>query len=76
MSSPLIKVTNSASIGDVAEKMSALKVRKIIVTDDNGGIVGLVTSIDLAKWLSARSNYSDPTLNALAKVAPPEGGPY
>ncbi len=68
MSSPLIRVTNKASIRDVAEKMSTLKVRKIVVTDENGGIIGLVTAIDLAKWLSAKNNYSDLTLNALAKV--------
>lgn len=76
MSSPLISVTDDATIGDVAKVMSALKVRKVVVTDEDGALIGLVTTIDLAKWLSAKKNYSDLALNALAKIGPGEGGPY
>ncbi len=76
MSSPLISVTNKASVRDVATKMSTFKVRKLVVTDEKGRLVGLVTSVDLAKCLSAQKNFSDVTLNALAKIGPLEKGPY
>lgn len=76
MSSPLISVTNKASVRDAATKMSTFKVRKLVVTDEKGRLVGLVTSVDLAKCLSAQKNFSDVTLNALAKIGPLEKGPY
>lgn len=76
MSTPIINVMSDATIAEAAEKMSTFKVRKLVVTDENSRLIGLVTSIDLAKWLSAQKNYSDLTLNALAKVGPAEGGPY
>jgi CBS domain-containing protein len=76
MSSPLISVKNKASISEVAKTMTTFKVRKIVVTDESGRLVGLVTSIDLAKWLSAQKNFSDLMLNALAKLGPREGAPY
>lgn len=76
MSTPIINVMSDATIAEAAEKMSTFKVRKLVVTDENSRLIGLVTSIDLAKWLSAQKNYSDLTLNALAKVGAAEGGPY
>lgn len=76
MSTPIIDILSDATIADVAEKMNTFKVRKLVVTDENGRLLGLVTSIDLAKWLSAQKNYTDVTLNALAKMGPREGGPY
>ncbi len=76
MSSPLISVTASASVKDAAEEMSTFNVRKLVVTDDSGRLVGLVTSIDLAKWLASQENYSDVTLNALAKLGPLKDSPY
>jgi CBS domain-containing protein len=76
MSSPLISVTTGASVKEAAEQMSTFKVRKLVVTDDNGKLVGLVTSIDLAKWLASQENYSDLGLNALAKVGPLKDSPY
>jgi CBS domain-containing protein len=76
MSTPIIDILSDATISDVAVKMSTFKVRKLVVTDENGKLLGLVTSIDLAKWLSAQKNYTDETLNALAKLGPREGGPY
>jgi CBS domain-containing protein len=77
MSSPLVSVPSDASIGDAAVKMNTFKVRKLVVTDDAGRLVGLVTSIDLARWLSAQKNYADQALNAIAKMGPPiKDGPY
>jgi CBS-domain-containing membrane protein len=70
-----IGVTNKVSIMDTAEKRSTFKVRKLAVTDNQGRLLGLITSIDLAKWLSAQKNYSDIALNALAKLGPVEKAP-
>jgi predicted transcriptional regulator len=76
MSTSIIDILSDATIADAAEKMSTFKVRKLAVTDNSGRLLGLLTTIDLAKWLSAQKNYSDMALNALAKLGPREGGPY
>jgi CBS domain-containing protein len=76
MSSPLIGVIKNASILEAAEKMRTFNVRKIAVIDDGGRLVGLITSVELARWLSAQNDYSDVMLDALAKLGPVEGGPY
>jgi CBS domain-containing protein len=75
MSTPLITISANSTVRQVSEAMRTYKVRKIVVTDENERLVGLVTSVELAKWCSAQNNYSDPALNALAELKPGEG-PY
>ena len=77
MSTPLVTVRATATIREVAEKMCTYEIRKMVVTDDQGRLVGLVTAGDLAKWLAEQKNYLDPALNAIARLKlPSEGGPY
>jgi CBS domain-containing protein len=75
MTSPLITIPSTSTVRQVSEAMRTFKVRKIVVMDEKEQIVGLVTSVELAKWCSAQNNYSDPALNALAQMKPGEG-PY
>ena len=44
MSTPLITVTSTAKIGEVAEKMCAYEIRRMVVADEMGKVVGLVTA--------------------------------
>jgi CBS domain-containing protein len=75
MSSPLITISPNSTVRQVSEAMQTYKVRKIVVMDENGTLLGIVTSVELAKWCSAQSNFSNPALNALAELRPGEG-PY
>jgi CBS domain-containing protein len=75
MSSPLITISVNSTVRQVSDAMRTYNVRKIVVKEKNGVLVGLVTSVELAKWCSAQSKYSDPALNALAEIRPGEG-PY
>ena len=77
MSTPLITVRATATIREVAEKMCVYEIRKMVVTDDQGRLVGLVTAGDLANWLAEQKNYSDPALNAIARLKMScDNGPY
>lgn len=51
MSSPLITISNTASISSAAEMMSTKKIRKLAVSD-SGKIVGIITSTDLVNQLA------------------------
>lgn len=68
MSSPLITISPKATILEAAEKMSVYEVRKIVVIDELGRMVGVLTAGDLAKWLAKQRNYKDPALNAIARL--------
>ncbi len=73
MTAPLISVKTKSTISEVAEKMSTFQVRRTVVVDQKGELAGLVAAEDLAKWLARRNKYSDPALNAIARI---KGGPY
>ncbi|MHB1868742.1 MAG: CBS domain-containing protein [Nitrososphaerales archaeon] len=68
MSTPLITVDRKATLREAAEKISAYGVRGMVVTFENGKLIGLVTAGDFARWLAAQENYSDPALNAMARM--------
>lgn len=77
MSTPVVTVTSGASIGDAAELMSDYQIGKLPVVDEDGGLVGIVTSLELARWLAKESDFEDPALNALAKMKKEgSGSPY
>ncbi len=76
MSSPLITIPKDSTVRQVSDAMRTFKVRKIVVKDENGSLVELVTSCELAKWCSAQNDYSDPALNALPAQLKPGEGPY
>jgi CBS domain-containing protein len=72
MSSPLIVVDPGATIVEAASVMERNRVRRLPVVDQER-LVGVVTVSDLAKALAKQLEYSDPVLNAMARVSAPEG---
>src|SRR5271155_2596150 len=77
MSTPVIKVNVKATIAQAAQTMSDYGVRKLPVVEESGALAGVVTSLELARWLAKQQDFQDPALNALADVKEGgQGGPY
>lgn len=77
MSTPLITISPKATMTEAAELMSEYKIRRLVVLDEQGDLVGMATSDDLAKALARRQDYKDPALNVMGRVnETPERGPY
>lgn len=76
MSTPVVSVNAGTSIGKAAEIMTEYGISKLPVLDQAGGLVGMVTTLELSRWLAKQSNYQDPALNALAKMKDDGTGPY
>lgn len=77
MSTPVITVKVTATIREAAEIMSDYGVRKLPVVDESGELAGVITSLDLARWLAKINDFKDPALNALATLkAEGQEGPY
>ncbi|HEV2390486.1 MAG TPA: CBS domain-containing protein, partial [Nitrososphaerales archaeon] len=70
-----IKAT--ATIKEAAEIMSDYGVRKLPVVDESGDLAGVITSLELARWLARANDFKDPALNALATLKKEgQGSPY
>ena len=77
MSTPLITVAPTESITEAAGLMSEYKVRRLIVVDGTGAMLGILTAGDLARHLAEKHGYKEPTLNAMARYKEGAGsGPY
>ena len=77
MSTPLVTIGPEATVSQAAEKMSEYLIRRLVVVDDDGALVGLITAGDIAKLLARKKEYSDSALNALARLKKDgTGGPY
>jgi CBS domain-containing protein len=76
MSTPVITVKVKATITEAAQIMSDYGVPKLPVVGESGELVGLVTSLELARWLAKKNDFQDPALNALARLKEEGGGPY
>ena len=77
MSTPLITITPDKSLVDAARLMNQYQIRRIVVTEQDGSLVGIVTAGDLARTLAKKLSYADITLNAIARLkGSPSGGPY
>ena len=60
MSTPLIVATASTSIGEAARKMMTNNIRRLVVMSEDGGrLVGLVTMRDIIRWVAARRRVTD-----------------
>ncbi len=75
MSTPLVTIQPEAKMSEAAKLMNEYKIRRVVVTRTDGSLAGIVTTGDLAKALAERKEYSDVTLNAIAKISP-AGLPY
>ncbi len=77
MSTPLITARPYAPVTEAAELMSEYRIRRIVVIDDMGTLVGIISADHLAKSLAEKKNFADASLNAIALAkANHSGGPY
>lgn len=77
MSTPLITITSEDGVTEAASKMSEYKVRRLVVVDADGSMVGVITAGDIARMHAEGRGYKDPMLNALARYNEgTESGPY
>ena len=78
MSTPLITVSPDAALTSAAELMARYRIRRLVVVDTMGGLVGIVTTGDIARTLAEKHGYREATFNAMARYAEGEfeGGPY
>ncbi len=78
MSTPVITVNANASLVKAAELITEYNIRRLVVVDDSGGFVGLMSTEDLARWLAHRNDFRDAALNAVARLKEKEqsSGPY
>lgn len=77
MSTPLITISPNSTTNEAAAQMAEYKVRRLVVVDRTGGMVGIVTTGDIARSLAEKHGYREPTFNAMARYKEgTEGGPY
>ncbi len=77
MSTPLITVGPEATLTGAAELMAQYRVRRLVVVDRTGSLVGIVTTGDIARSLAESHGYREATFNAMARYKEgTEGGPY
>jgi CBS domain-containing protein len=77
MSTPLITVSPDAPVSEAAGQMAELRVRRLVVIDHSGAMVGIITAGDIARTLAEKHGYREPTFNALARYKDGiVGGPY
>lgn len=77
MSTPLITVSPNASLTDAATQMAGYSVRRLVVVDRGGSMVGIITAGDIARSLAEKHGYREATFNALARYKEgTESGPY
>lgn len=79
MSTPLITVSPESPLTEAAEIMSRYMVRRLVVVNsNNGSLVGLVTTGDIARVLAEGQGYREATFNAMARYNEKglESGPY
>jgi len=78
MSTPLITIRPDAALTNAAELMAQYRIRRLVVVDSTGSLVGIVTTGDIARTLAEKHGYREATFNAMARYANGEfeGGPY
>jgi len=65
MSSPLISVGQETSIGDAAKKMIEMRIKRLVVTGEDGDFRGLVTMTDIVRWIANQEKLTDSLINYL-----------
>lgn len=77
MSTPLITVSPDAPLADAAQLMAEYRIRRLVVVDETGAMVGIITTGDIARSMAEKHGYRDATFNAMARYKEgTEGGPY
>lgn len=52
MSTPLILAPSTITIKEAAEKMLSHQIRRLVITDEKGKLVGLATMTDIIRWIA------------------------
>jgi CBS domain-containing protein len=77
MSTPLITIAPEAPLTAAADLMAQYRIRRLVVVEGTGTLVGIITTGDIARSLAEKHGYREPTFNAMARYAEGvEGGPY
>lgn len=77
MSTPLVTVSPRATMTKAAEVMAEYRIRRLVVLDGSGNLVGIITAGDIARTLAEKRGYREPTFNAIARYKEgAESGPY
>lgn len=77
MSTPLITIGPDAPLTGAAELMARYRVRRLVVVND-GALVGVITTGDIARALAEKQGYREAAFNAMARYSEGklENGPY
>lgn len=67
MTTPLITVSQEASVEEASKAMITYGIRRLPVVDD-GRLEGIVTATDIAKHAAKEKDYADSRLNAIARI--------
>ena len=77
MSTPLITVSPNALMTEAASMMAEYRVRRLVVIDRTGAMVGIITTGDIARAMAEKHGYREATFNAMARYKEgTEEGPY
>ena len=77
MSTPLITIGPNAPLTSASELMAQYRIRRLVVVDREGTLIGLITTGDIARTVAEKHGYREATFNAMARYAEgAEGGPY
>lgn len=77
MSTPLITVSPNATVGEASAMMAEYRIRRLVVIDRTGSMLGIITTGDIARSLAEKHGYREATFNAMARYKEgAEGGPY
>jgi CBS domain-containing protein len=68
MSYPIMTIEPERIIDEAALMMSTYKIRRLVVVGKDDRILGIVTTMDIASWLSRSEDYKNNALNAIARL--------
>jgi CBS domain-containing protein len=71
MTTPVITAKTSDSIGIAARAMSDYGIGRLPVIDDSGGLVGLLTYLEISRWVAKQSGLEDGTASEEKKDESP-----
>lgn len=76
MSHPIITIEPNKIIDEAALVMSVYKIRRLVVVERDGKLLGILTVTDIASWLSRNEGYKNNFLNAIARLHNVQSVPY
>jgi len=68
MSNPIITIQKDEIIDEAALMMSIYEIKRLVVEDRDGSISGIVTTTDIASWLSRDEDYHNNALHAIIRT--------